>query len=172
MIYKTLYKSIKAFVFDMDGVLTSGTVLIDNNGNELRTMHVRDGLAINIAAKAGYHLILISGGKNQAVIPRLERLGFSKIFLNAENKLEILKDIAAELNLLPTEIAFMGDDLPDREAMKWCGISACPNDAEAEILAISSFISKKNGGNGACREFMEEVLRLNGQWPYTFEANG
>jgi len=158
------FKNIKTFVFDIDGVLTDGKLLITQEGVMLREMNVRDGYTLQLAIKKGYEIIVISGSFSAEVQIRLERLGITKIFMRIENKLQTLKELIATFHLNKEEILYMGDDIPDYEVMQYCGLAACPADAVPEIKSISKYISPLKGGQGCVRDVIEKVLKLQNHW--------
>ncbi len=158
------FKNIKTFVFDIDGVLTDGNVLLMQDGTMLRQMSVRDGYALQLAIKKNYDVIVISGSFSAEAQIRLERLGVRKTFMRIDNKLEKLKELIDEHRLNKEEILYMGDDIPDYEVMQYCGLAACPADAAAEIKSISKYISPLKGGQGCVRDVIEKVLKLQNHW--------
>ncbi|MBE7176047.1 MAG: HAD-IIIA family hydrolase [Mucilaginibacter polytrichastri] len=158
------FLSVKAFVFDVDGVLTDGTVQINEAGDQLRTFNIKDGYALQLAVKTGYHVAAISGGKSEGVRKRLKMLGVQDIFLGVTNKENTFKAYCFNRRLHPDETLFMGDDIPDLGVMNLAGFPVCPNDAVEEIKAISEYISIKNGGAGCVRDVIEKVMKLQGTW--------
>ncbi len=158
------FKSIKTFVFDVDGVLTDGTLLILNDGQMARRMNIKDGYALQLAIKKGYRVVIISGGTSDAVKERLEKLGIKDCFLKIDDKKEKLVAYVTEHQLSWGEILFMGDDIPDYIPMQLTGLPCCPADAVAEIKQISHYISPFEGGKGCARDVIEKVLKLNGHW--------
>jgi len=158
------FKTIKTFVFDVDGVLTDGTLLLLADGQMARQMSIKDGYALQLAIKKGYRVIIISGGTSDAVKNRLERLGVQDCFLQVDNKKELLTEYVSQHQLLWDEILFMGDDMPDYIPMQLTGLPCCPVDAVAEIKQISHYISPVAGGKGCVRDVLEKVLKLNGHW--------
>jgi 3-deoxy-D-manno-octulosonate 8-phosphate phosphatase (KDO 8-P phosphatase) len=158
------FKHITTFVFDIDGVLTDGTVLLFENGLQARQMHVKDGLALQMAMKGGYRVIVISGAYSEPVLQRLQYLGIQDIFLAIKDKRGLLEKYISENNLTWEEVLFMGDDLPDIPVLKEVGLSCCPADAVTEVKAISKYISPVNGGYGCVRDVIEKVLKLNNKW--------
>jgi 3-deoxy-D-manno-octulosonate 8-phosphate phosphatase (KDO 8-P phosphatase) len=158
------FKFIKTFAFDMDGVLTDGNIIVDTNDNWLRQMNIRDGYALQQAARSGFNVMVISGSNSSFVHDRLNKLGIKDVFMNVKNKEEFLKNILAERKLLLNELLYMGDDIPDYFCMKIAGIAACPADAALEIKNISSYISPYSGGRGCVRDVIEKVLKLNNKW--------
>ena len=158
------FKNISTFVFDIDGVLTDGTVLLLENGLQARKMHVKDGLALQMALKAGYRVIILSGAYSEPVLQRMQYLGLQEIFLAIKDKRSFLEKYIFEHNLNMEEVLFMGDDLPDINLLKEVGLSACPADAVNEVKAVSQYISPINGGSGCVRDVIEKVLKLNNKW--------
>lgn len=158
------FQKVKAFVFDLDGVLTDGSLIILPGQEFVRTMDIKDGYALQHAVKKGYHVVIISGSVSKPCAERLEYLGIRNVFMKVKDKEEVLAQYILANNLTWDEVLFMGDDIPDLEVMKQVGLSCCPLDAVAEIKAVSNFISTKNGGKGCVREVIEKVLKLNNDW--------
>ncbi len=158
------FKAIKTFVFDVDGVLTDGTLLILNDGQMARRMNIKDGYALQLAVKKGYKVVIISGGTSDAVQERLQKLGVTDCFLKIDNKKEKLTDYVNTHELNWDEVLFMGDDIPDYTPMQLTGLPCCPADAVAEIKVVSHYISPVKGGEGCARDVIEKVLKLNGHW--------
>jgi 3-deoxy-D-manno-octulosonate 8-phosphate phosphatase (KDO 8-P phosphatase) len=162
--FKTRLNNVKAFIFDVDGVLTDGSVTLMPDGEQVRIMNIKDGYALQLACKKKYPIAIISGGKSEMVRKRLNGLGITDVYLACANKIEIYKEFLEIYNLKPEEILYMGDDIPDYEVMKRIGVPTCPNDAVQEIKDISVYISHQNGGKGAVRDVIEQVLKLHGHW--------
>ncbi len=159
-----LFKSITTFIFDIDGVLTDGTVLVLNDGQMARSMNIKDGYALQLAIKKGYRVVVISGGTDLAVQTRLNKLGVTDVFLSVTDKPAALEQYMAQHDLKKEELLFMGDDIPDYIVMQMVGLPCCPADAVPEIKAISRYISPIDGGKGCGRDVIEKVLKLNGHW--------
>lgn len=159
-----LFKSISTFVLDVDGVLTDGTLQLLPGGEMSRKMNIKDGYAMQLAVKKGYRVVVISGGKSESVVSRLQGLGIKDIYTGVLDKKEKLQDYVFELDLRWEEILYMGDDIPDYQPMQLVGLPTCPADAAPEIKSISKYISPLPGGHGCVREVMEKVLKLNGHW--------
>lgn len=162
--FKEDLKKIKAFAFDVDGVLSDPNVLLSADGDLLRTMNTKDGYALQYASKRGYPIAIITGGKTESVAMRFASLGINDVYLAASDKLQDLEDFKHKYGLQSDEILYMGDDLPDYKVMQECGVACCPADAVEEIKSISVYISHKNGGEGCARDIIEQVLRLHGRW--------
>lgn len=168
--YKQLLNGINTFILDVDGVLTDSTVHITTSGEMLRTMSIRDGFAMKAAVESGLRICVISGGSNDGVRIRLQNLGITDVFLAAPDKVVTFKELTTKYNLDPSRVLYMGDDIPDYHVMKMVGLPACPQDAAPEIKAISKYISHKNGGQGAVRDVIEQVMRVQGKWMEFFNA--
>ena len=158
------FKKIKVFAFDVDGVLTNGSLYLMESGEQVRAMSIKDGYALQLAVKKGYHIIIISGSYSDPVIARLKKLGVHDVFMRAENKAAILKDFISSKQINREEVLYMGDDIPDFDIMKYSGLATCPADAVDDIKEISSYISRFKGGEGCVRDVIEKVLKLNQQW--------
>jgi len=168
--YKELMNDIKAFIFDIDGVLTDGTVHIAEDGQLLRQMNIKDGYAMKVAIDKGYPVCIISGGSNKGVRIRLQNLGIKDIYMSTPDKVEKFHEICDAYQLKPEEILYMGDDIPDYLVMQKVGLPTCPQDAVQEIKGISKYISHANGGKGAVRDVIEQVLKVQGKWMDDFDA--
>ena len=151
-------------VFDIDGVLTDGSLLVMDGGLMIRRMQVKDGYALQLAVKRGYSIFVISGGNSPQVKERLSKLGVEHVYMPVENKLEKLKELVNTYQLQKEEILYMGDDIPDLEVMQYCGLACCPADAVSEIKTISRYISPLKGGEGCVRDVIEKVMKLQGKW--------
>jgi 3-deoxy-D-manno-octulosonate 8-phosphate phosphatase (KDO 8-P phosphatase) len=163
------FKKIKTFVFDIDGVLTDSTVLLLENGLQARQMSIKDGLALQMALKRGYRVIVISGAYSEPVLKRMQYLGLEDIFLATKNKLQFLTDYKVDKHFEWEEVLYMGDDLPDLALLQKVGLSTCPADAVTEVRDICKYISPVSGGKGCVRDVIEKVLKLNGDWQYETE---
>ncbi len=158
------FKQITTFVFDVDGVLTDGTLFVFDDGQFVRRMNIKDGFALQLAVKKGYRVIIISGGTSDAVTRRLNRLGINDVFMQVTDKKGKLAEYVKQHKLKWNEVLFMGDDIPDYEVMKQVGLSCAPADAVTEIKQIANYISLLPGGQGCAREVIEKVLKLNDHW--------
>jgi len=159
-----IFKNINVFVFDIDGVLTDGSLLVMDGGLMIRRMQVKDGYALQLAVKRGYSIFVISGGNSPQVKERLSKLGVEDIYMPVENKLKKLKELINKYQLQKEEILYMGDDIPDLEVMQYCGLACCPADAVSEIKTVSRYISPLKGGEGCVRDVIEKVMKLQGKW--------
>ncbi len=162
---------ITTFIFDVDGVLTDGSVFVTNEGEMLRTMNIRDGYAMKAAVESGYKVCIISGGSNEGVRVRLQNLGITDIYLGTPNKVATFDEYTNLYQIKPENVLYMGDDIPDYHVMKLVGLATCPQDASPEIKTISGYISHKHGGKGAVRDVIEQVMKTQGKWNTHFEGN-
>ena len=158
------FKQITTFVFDVDGVLTDGTLFVFDNGQFVRRMNIKDGFALQLAVKKGYRVAIISGGSSDAVTERLNRLGINDVFMQVTDKNKRLAEYVQQHKLSRNEVLFMGDDIPDYEVMKQVGMPCAPADAVSEIKQIATYISLAPGGQGCVRDVIEKVLKLNDHW--------
>lgn len=160
----SLFKTIRHFIFDVDGVLTDGSLLIHPDGSLLRTMNIRDGYAIQLAIRMGYSVSIISGANGDAIVKRLAGLGVADIYLGIENKLEKFEEVLKSGKLITSQTLYMGDDMPDLAVMRAVALPCCPADACQEVRQISKYISPFNGGSGCARDVIEKAMKLNGHW--------
>ncbi|MDI9320659.1 MAG: HAD hydrolase family protein [Phycisphaerales bacterium] len=159
-----LFESINTFVFDIDGVMTDGSLLVTDTGDLLRSMNIRDGYATELAVQKGYHVWVISGGKQEAPAIRLRKLGVKEAHIAIPNKKTLLLELFKKYDVNPNHALYMGDDMPDYAVMQICGLPTCPNDAAPEIKSVSKYISPFKGGGGCVRDVIEKVLKLKGDW--------
>lgn len=159
-------KGIKAFVFDVDGVLTDGGILADLSGELFRTFDSKDGFALRMAYMHGYRLGVISGGRSESIRKRFSQCGMKPedVYLGSRDKIEDFEDFCRKYDLGPEEIMYFGDDLPDIPVMKACGCGVAPCDAVDEVLEAADHVSTKPGGKGCVRETIEMVMKLQGTW--------
>ncbi len=168
--YKTILKDINTFIFDVDGVLTDGKVIITTEGELLRTMSVKDGYAMKAATQLGYQVCIISGGTNEGVRKRLGGLGIKHIFLGASEKEVVFDRFVNDNNIDTSQVLYMGDDIPDIPPMKKVAIAACPQNAVAEVKEVCNYVSHKTGSEGCVRDVIEQVLKVRGDWAKLFDA--
>lgn len=162
---------IRAMAFDVDGVLSSSQVLL-LGGQPVRTGNIKDGYALQLAAKTDLNMAIITGGKNEAIRERYMGLGITDVFMGVSHKLDVFEDWLLSAGLKPEEVLYMGDDIPDYEVMQKCGCPCCPADAADEIKRISRYVSQQKGGEGCVRDVVEQVLRAQGLWMNNSEAFG
>lgn len=164
MSYKEKLKNIKAFVFDVDGVFTDGSVYLMPGGNMSRVMNVLDGYAVVKALKNNYLIGVITGGNDEMVKHRINYLGIEDYYAKSHDKMADFEDFKLKYNLNNEEILTMGDDIPDLHIMKNSAIAACPENAVPEIKEIATYISPIKGGSGAVRDVIEQVMKVQGKW--------
>lgn len=162
--YKELLSSITTFIFDFDGVMTDGGVIMSNEGEPLRITNVKDGYALQLARRMGYRVAVISGAKADSMMQRLKMLKVEDVFLGVRDKKQVYMDYVEKYGLTHEEILFMGDDIPDHELMKMAGVSTCPADAAEEIKSMACYISHLPGGRGCVRDVIEQVMKVQGKW--------
>jgi 3-deoxy-D-manno-octulosonate 8-phosphate phosphatase (KDO 8-P phosphatase) len=162
--FKEDLAKVRAFVFDVDGVYSSGTILLHPSGELMRTMNIKDGYATQYAIRKGYPVAIITGGTSGSVAQRFRNLGVKDIYLGSSDKRKDFRHFLDKYKFSADEILYMGDDLPDYGVMKDVGFPTCPLDAVEEIKALSVYISDKQGGEGCVRDVIEQVLRLHGRW--------
>jgi 3-deoxy-D-manno-octulosonate 8-phosphate phosphatase (KDO 8-P phosphatase) len=164
-------KKIKAFVFDVDGVLSSSRIPLATDGDPMRTVNIKDGYALQLAVKKGFEIGIITGGYTEAVRIRYERLGIRNIYMRSSVKLKDYEDFLFLTCLKDEEVMYCGDDVPDYEIMKRVGLPIAPADAAPEIKHLAKYISPINGGEGVARDIIEQTMKVRGLW-MTDEAFG
>ena len=168
--YKELMPNIDTLIFDVDGVFTNGIVTVYPNGELLRQMNVKDGYAVKAAINAGFKICVISGGTNEGVKSRLERLGIKNIYLGIHDKIKPFSQFIKDNKINPKTTLYMGDDIPDYPVMEKVGFPCCPSDACPEIKKLSVYISPKKGGEGCVRDVLEQIMRVQNKWKDNFYA--
>ncbi len=163
-LYEKLAK-INTFIFDVDGVLTDGSVLVTEEGHLLRSMSTRDGQGIKTALDLGYHVAIITKGTSVGVRKRFETLGVVHIYDRVEDKSLALNELVKSLCIQKLNTLYMGDDIPDLAVLNKVGVFTCPNNAAVDVLKYADYISSFDGGHGCVREIIEKVLRLQEKWP-------
>ena len=158
------FQKIKAFAFDVDGVLTDGGILADLNGELYRVFDSKDSMAIRMAVMKGFHMAVITGGRSESIRKRFETCGIKAddVYLGSRAKIEDFQDFCNRHGLAPEEVMYFGDDLPDIPVMQACGCGVCPSDAVDEVKAIADHISTKPGGKGCVREILQAVMQAQG----------
>jgi 3-deoxy-D-manno-octulosonate 8-phosphate phosphatase (KDO 8-P phosphatase) len=157
-------KEVKAFVFDVDGVMTDGSVIATEDGHFLRNFNIKDGYAMQHAVKMGYPIAIISGGQSNGVQKRFEQLGVKDIYLGQKHKEDAFNEFLQNYELSAKDILYMGDDLPDYELLKLVGVSTCPNDACIDVKSICTYVSPVPGGKGCVRDILEKTLKVQEKW--------
>jgi len=158
------FSGIRAFLFDVDGVLSTDYSPLDETGEPMRTSNVKDGYAIRVAIMAGYPVGIITGAHQERVKLRCQHLGIRLYYENVSDKSACLDHFISESGIAEEQILYMGDDLPDYPVMLRVGLPASPADAIPEIKALSTYVSGKKGGRGCVREVIEKVLRTQSRW--------
>lgn len=161
---KVSFSDITTFIFDMDGVLTDGKVLVLENGLQARVMSIRDGYALQLAVKKGYRVSIVSGAASVPVTERLAKLGVSEVYMSVADKGAFITAYCAEQGISRAEVLFMGDDMPDLPVAPIAGLFCCPADAIEEIIAVAGYVSPVNGGQGCVRDVIEKVMKSRGDW--------
>lgn len=157
-------RKIKAFLFDVDGVLSKDIVSLHPNGEPMRTVNIKDGYAMQLAVKQDYQVGIITGGNTESVRLRFDRLGVQHIYMASSVKKKDFEDFLNKTGLLPEEVLYAGDDIPDYEVMKRVGLPVAPADAAPEIKEIARYISHKGGGEGIARDVIEQTMKTQGKW--------
>ena len=155
------FQEITTFVFDVDGVLTDNSVLVTEEGHQLRAMNIRDGYAIKRAIEQGFRVAIITGGKSEGVVKRLQGLGVTDVFVGITDKLPTLEDYLFYHDLDRNQVLYMGDDMPDVSPMRLVALPCCPSDACQEVVQLAKYISPFNGGQGFVRDVIEKFLVVN-----------
>lgn len=163
---------IRALFFDVDGVLSAETIGTNAEGEPMRTVNIKDGYALQFAVKCGLIVVIITGGRAEAVRRRYEGLGIGEVHLGVSVKIEKYRELREKYGLRDEEIMYMGDDVPDYEVMQECGLPCCPADAAPEIKEVSVYVSQRCGGMGCGRDVVEQVLRAKGLWMNSAKAFG
>jgi len=158
---------ITTFIFDVDGVLTDGSVFVTEAGDQCRTFNTKDGYALQLAVKCGYNVCVITGGKSEGVRHRLNSLGVTDVYLGAHTKIDLFKAYISDKAIDSAAILYMGDDIPDIDIMKQVALPTCPADAAEEVKAVAKYISPALGGRGCVRDVIEKVLKIQGKWMST-----
>lgn len=168
--FKEKLNRVNTFIFDVDGVLTNGKVILMPGGELTRSMNTRDGFAIQLAVKKGFNVAIITGGKSESVKVRLQKLGVKDIYLGVRNKKETMEDYIISNMLNKEEILYMGDDIPDYEAIQLAGVPTCPNDAAPEIKNCCIYVSVYRGGEGCARDVIEQTLKVQNKWDAAIDS--
>lgn len=163
---------IRAIIFDVDGVLSAETITLSAEGEPLRTVNIKDGYAIQLAQKLGLRIVILTGGKTEAVRLRYARLGVEDIFMGCAVKVKTYDEFLERYGLKDEEVMYMGDDIPDLEIMRRVGCPVCPKDACPEVLETSIYVSHLRGGYGCGRDVIEQTLRAQGKWVMNEKAFG
>ncbi len=162
--YLNKLKDITTLIFDVDGVLTDGSVSVAENGEQTRSFNIKDGYALQLAVKCGYNVCAVSGSRSKSALYRLNSLGVKDVYMGIHTKIEKVKIYLEERSIIFSNVLYMGDDIPELEVMKIVGLPVCPADAVEEIKAVSMYVSPLAGGKGCARDIIEKVLKVQGKW--------
>ena len=160
----------EAFIFDVDGVMTSCGIIPTLDGDFIRRYNAKDGYALGYAVKMGYKVCIITGGRGKTLENRLRMLGINRYYTDCMDKITAMREYFADEGIDPAHAIYMGDDIPDLECMREVGIPVCPADAAAEVIEASRYVSEFRGGEGAVRDIVEQVLRARGDWAKNSEG--
>lgn len=163
---------IRGIVFDVDGVLSPSTINLGDDGTPTRMVNIKDGYALQLAVKKGYDIAIITGADTPAIVKRYNALGIKDVYLKASMKLPLLEAWMSDHGLSAAQVAYVGDDIPDYEAMRHVGLAVAPADAAVDIKDIAGYISPVNGGYGVARDLLEQILKAGGHWMSHSEAFG
>lgn len=155
---------VEAVVFDVDGVLTDGSITPTPDGDFIRRYYAKDGYAMAYALREGLKICIISGGRGKMLENRMRLLGVTRMYLDCMDKVQAMGEFFKDYDINPENVIYMGDDIPDLECMRMVGIPVCPADAAMEIIEASRYVSEYDGGRGAARDILEQVLRAQGRW--------
>lgn len=162
--FKEEVNRVRAFVFDVDGVFSTASMPLDDKGELVRTMNIKDGFAVQLAVRKGYPVGIITGGNSDAVRRRFNLLGVYDVYMKSSRKTDDFTHFCSKYKLNAKDILYMGDDLPDYPVMLRAGVPVCPLDADPEIKRVSKYVSDRKGGDGCVRDVIEHVLRAHGIW--------
>ena len=165
--YREKLQKITTFIFDFDGVLSDGKIWVLPSGEQIRATNVKDGYAMQYALRKGYRVAIISGGIGESMRLRYQTFKGIEIFLKVSDKVAVFQEYIKKNNINPEEVLYMGDDIPDYDLMKICGLKCCPANACTEIKEIATYISFANGGAGCVRDVIEQTLRAQNRWMET-----
>jgi len=166
----TRAKNIKLLALDVDGVMTDGTIVYGNSGEETKAFNIKDGLGIKLLQRAGIEVAIITGRTSALLERRAAELGITTLLQGREDKAVALRELAEARDLSLDQTAYMGDDLPDLGAIIEAGLGTCPADATVAVRDAADWIASNAGGRGAIRELAEALLRARGDWDYLLEA--
>lgn len=165
--YKVKLKNIKAFAFDVDGVLTNGNVIcFPVTGDLVRSYDAKDGYGLRVALINGYKIAIITGGEGDSIFKRFIPNLATEVYTCSRDKLPVFNEFCKKYSLDPSEVAYVGDDLPDMQVLMNCGLAVCPSDACEEVKAVCDYVSIKPGGKGCARDLVEQVLKIQGKWKH------
>ncbi len=157
-------RRVRLALFDVDGVMTDGTLFIGASGESFKPFNILDGLGLKLLRISGVATGIITGRASAAVEARVAELAIDHCVTGADNKLQVYADLREGLGLDDTEVCYMGDDLPDLPVLRRCGLAVCPPGAVAQIRELAHFVTRSGGGNGAVREACELIMQAQGTW--------
>jgi 3-deoxy-D-manno-octulosonate 8-phosphate phosphatase (KDO 8-P phosphatase) len=157
-------RNIRFVIFDVDGVLTDGGIILDGKGNEIKSFHVRDGHGIKMLIRVGIKVALITGRSSRVVERRARELGITDVFQKCFNKRKAYKALAEKYSLDDHEVAYIGDDIVDIPLLQRIGLPVVVADADDEVKACALMVTKNRGGRGAAREVCDFILKAQGHW--------
>ena len=168
--FKEDIAQIEAMVFDVDGVMTDGRIIPTAEGDFIRCYNCKDGYALAYAIRHGYRICIITGGYGAILERRLKMLGVKDYYIDCMDKISTLRTYMAKYDLKPEQVLYMGDDIPDLECMREVGMPVCPANSASEVIEVSRYVSEFDGGQGAVRDIVEQVLRARGDWAKNSEG--
>lgn len=163
-------KHVRLLILDVDGVMTDGSITLDNNGNELKSFHVRDGHGIKMLQKAGIEIAIITGRTSEVVGRRAAELGIQYVYQGALKKAVAYEELRVKTGIPANEIACIGDDIVDIPILRRVALPVAVADATEETKAAAVYVTHARGGHGAVREVCEIILKANGKWEELFDA--
>lgn len=164
--------AIRAFAFDVDGVLSPSVIPMSAEGEPMRMANIKDGYAMQLASKRGYPIFIITGGRSEAIRNRYAALGVKEIHEGCAFKLPVFEDCLSRYGLTAAQVAYVGDDIPDLPVLQCAGLPCCPSDAAHEVKEACNYISPAAGGYGCARDIIEQVLTAQGKWMSDMHAFG
>lgn len=162
--YLNSLKGITTLIFDVDGIMTDGSILLTPEGEALRAINTKDGHAMARAVEAGFNLMAITRGSSKTIEAGLSRLGFKEVALQVLHKAEKYEELKEKYGFEDHEVVYMGDDIPDIEVLVKAHVAACPADAVHEVREVCNYISPFNGGRGCVRDVIEKVMKSQDKW--------
>jgi 3-deoxy-D-manno-octulosonate 8-phosphate phosphatase (KDO 8-P phosphatase) len=166
---KAIAKNLKMLILDVDGVLTDGGIILDNEGNEYKAFHVRDGHGIKMLIRAGVHVAIITGRHSKVVERRAHELGITEVFQKCFDKRVVYRKLVEQYGLKENEVAYIGDDIVDAPIMAMAGLPIAVADATEEAKKYALIVTKSRGGRGAVREVTDFILKAKGLWQRMFD---
>jgi 3-deoxy-D-manno-octulosonate 8-phosphate phosphatase (KDO 8-P phosphatase) len=166
---RAIARNLKMLILDVDGVLTDGSIILDNEGNEYKSFHVRDGHGIKMLIRAGMHVAIITGRHSKVVERRAHELGITEVFQKCHDKRIVYRKLVEQYALNKNEVAYIGDDIVDAPIMAMAGLPIAVADAAEEAKKYAVVVTKNRGGRGAVREVTDFILKAKGLWQGIFD---